>query len=77
MYDLQKELKYKNIVILIDDISRIDFLKFSFGFNSVIICGDTDESLEKLKYLQQINWNKAIKTEVAEYGMFAILHERR
>ena len=63
MYDLQKELKYKNIVILIDDISRIDFLKFSFGFNSVIICGDTDESLEKLKYLQQINWNKAIKAE--------------
>lgn len=66
MYDLQKELKYKNIVILIDDISRIDFLKFSFGFNSVIICGDTDESLEKLKYLQQINWNKAIKAEFKE-----------
>lgn len=66
MYDLQKELKYKNIVILIDDISRIDFLKFSFGFNSVIICEDTDESLEKLKYLQQINWNEAIKAEFKE-----------
>ena len=66
MYDLQKELKYKNIVILIDDISRIDFLKFSFGFNSVIICEDTDEALEKLKYLQQINWNKAIKAEFKE-----------
>ena len=66
MYDLQKELKYKNIVILIDDISRIDFLKFSFGFNSVIICEDTDEALEKLKYLQQINWTKAIKTEFKE-----------
>lgn len=66
MYDIQKELKYKNIIILINDISRIDFLKFSFGFNSVIICEDTDEALEKLKYLQQINWTKAIKTEFKE-----------
>ena len=60
IYDLQKELKYKNVVILIDDISRINFLKFSFGLNSVIICEDTDESLKKLKYLQQINWLKIL-----------------
>ena len=66
MYDLQKELKYKNIIILIDDILRIDFLKFSFGLNSVIICEDTDETLRKIQYLQQINWTKAIQTEFKE-----------
>lgn len=66
IYDLQKELKYKNVVILIDDISRIDFLKFSFGLNSVIICEDTDESLKKLKYLQQINWLKILNISFKE-----------
>lgn len=63
IYDIQKELKFKNIIILIDDISRIEFLKFSFGLGSVIICEDKDESLEKLKYLQQINWLKIINKE--------------
>ena len=66
IYDLQKELKYKNVVILIDDISRINFLKFSFGLNSVIICEDTDESLKKLKYLQQINWLKILNISFKE-----------
>ena len=63
---LGKELKYKNVVILIDDISRINFLKFSFGLNSVIICEDTDESLKKLKYLQQINWLKILNISFKE-----------
>ena len=61
IYDLQKELKYKNVIIMIDDITRIDFLKFSFGLNSVIICGDTDKALDKIKYLQQINWTKVVQ----------------
>ena len=66
IYDLQKELKYKNVIIMIDDIARIDFLKFSFGLNSVIICGDTDKALDKIKYLQQISWTKVIQTEFKE-----------
>lgn len=66
IYDLQKELKYKNVIILIDDIARIDFFKFYFGLNSVIICGDTDKALDKIKYLQQINWTKVIQTEFKE-----------
>ena len=39
-------------IIMIDDITRIDFFKFSFGLNSVIICGDTDKALDKIKYLK-------------------------
>ena len=66
IYDLQKELKYKNVIIMIDDITRIDFLKFSFGLNSVIICGDTDKALDKIKYLQQINWTKVVQAEFKE-----------
>lgn len=63
IYDLQKELKYKNVIILIDDISRVDFSKFVFGLNSVIICKDTDEFIEKLKYMHQVSWKKVIKGE--------------
>ena len=73
-YDLQKETKHKNIIILIDNISRINLKDFIFGLNSVLICEDNDTSLEKLKYLQQINWNKIIcklygnKVHLSEYN---------
>lgn len=55
-YDLQKETRYKNIIILINDISRINMKEWAFGFNSLVICEDSDESLKKLKYIQQVNW---------------------
>lgn len=63
IYDIQKELKYKNIIILIDDISKIELSNFEFGLNSVIICEDSDKELEKLKYLQQIKWREIINQE--------------
>lgn len=73
IYDLQKETKYKNIIVLIDDLKRIEFRNYVFGFNSLIICEDTDEQLEKLKYIQQINWNKLIQNlyknvHISEYN---------
>ena len=73
MYDLQKETKYKNILILIDDIKRLDLRNFIFGFNSLIVCEDKDEDLEKLKYIQQINWPKIVQTlykdvHISEYN---------
>ena len=73
-YDLQKETKYKNIIILIDDISRINLTDFIFGLNSVLICEDNDTSLAELKFLQQIDWNKVIyklygnKIHLSEYN---------
>ncbi len=60
IYDLQKETNYKNVIILIDNINRIDLRDFAFGLNSVIICNDNDTELQKLKYLHQLNWNKVI-----------------
>ena len=62
IYDLQKENQYKNVIVLINDINRINLRDFIFGLHSVILCEDTDESLEKLKYLNQVNWNKCIYT---------------
>lgn len=61
IYDLQKEIKHKNIIVLIDDIKRIELKDFAFGFNSVLISEDNDEKLQTLKYLHQINWPKIIQ----------------
>ena len=60
MYDIQKEIKYKNIIILINDIKRININDFCFGINQVIVIQDTEENREKLKYLNSINWYKVI-----------------
>lgn len=73
MYDLQKETGHKNILVLINDIKRIDLSNFVFGFNSLIICKDTDEHLQKLKYIQQINWPKIVQNlykdvHISEYN---------
>lgn len=73
IYDLQKETQYKNIVVLVDEIKRIELRNFIFGFNSLIVCEDTDEDLQKLKYIQQINWPKIVQTlfkdvHISEYN---------
>lgn len=73
IYDLQKESNYKNIIVLIDNINRINFSDFIFGFNSLIVCEDTDEQLKKLAYIQQINWQKAVQNlynnvHISEYN---------
>lgn len=60
IYDIQKEKKYKNILILVDDISRININDFAFGMNEVLIVEDTLENREKLKYLHSINWTKLL-----------------
>lgn len=60
IYDIQKEKKYKKIIILVNDISRITVNDFSFGMNEVLIVEDTIENREKLKYLHSINWQKII-----------------
>lgn len=61
MYDIQKETKYKNIIILVDDTSRINLNDFCFGLNQVILIQDSKENREKLKYLNSINWNQIIE----------------
>ncbi len=60
IYDIQKEKKYKNILILVDDISRININDFAFGMNEVLIVEDILENREKLKYLHSINWSKLL-----------------
>lgn len=61
IYDIQKEKKYKNIIILVDNTVNLNTTKFIFGMNQVLIIKDTIENREKLKYLNSVNWPKVIK----------------
>lgn len=73
MFDIQKEQKHRNIIILVDDIKRINFDNFSFGMNQVLIIEDTNENREKLKYLHSIRWKEIVDkcykgAYLSEYG---------
>lgn len=61
IYDIQKEKKYKNIIVFVNDISRIDMNSFAFGMNKVLIIQDDVIHREKLKYLHRINWLEIIE----------------
>ena len=60
IYDIQKEKKFKNIIVLVNDINRINLIDFAFGINEVLIIEDNKKNREKLKYLHSINWSKII-----------------
>lgn len=59
-YDIQKETIFKNIIILVNDINRINLNDFAFGKNQVLVIEDNDTNREKLKYLHSIRWKELI-----------------
>lgn len=71
IYDIQKEKKYKNVIILINDINRINISDFAFGINEVLIIEDNKENREKLKYLHSINWSKIVNDNFKNRLFFA------
>lgn len=72
-YDIQKEMKYKNIIILVDDINRINLNDFAFGLNQILVIEDNEINREKLKYLHSIRWKEVVDkcykgTYLSEYS---------
>ena len=60
IYDIQKERKYKNIIVLVNDINRINLVDFAFGSNAVLVIEDNDANREKLKYLHSVRWKEVV-----------------
>lgn len=60
VFDIQKERKYNNIIVLIDDINRINLDDFAFGKYQVLVIEDTEINREKLKYLHSIRWKELV-----------------
>lgn len=63
IYDIQKETKYKNVIILVDDSNQINTFDFTFGYNQVFIIEDNIVNRNKLKYLNSINWLDIIQNQ--------------
>ena len=59
-FDIQKEITYKNFIILVNDISRINLDDFAFGKNQILIIEDNEINREKIKYLHSIKWREII-----------------
>lgn len=59
-FDIQKEMRYKNIIILVNDINRINLNDFAFGKNRILVIEDNETNREKLKYLHSISWKEII-----------------
>ena len=60
IWDIQKEQFHNNFIVLVDDIKRINLMKFAFGKNEVLIIEDTVENRQKLKYLHNIRWENFV-----------------
>lgn len=61
IYDIQKEKKYKNIIVLFEDIENVNISDFTFGMNQVLLLVDDKYNREKLRYLHSINWARIIE----------------
>ncbi len=61
VFDIQKEMKYGNFIILVDDISRINLNNFAFGKNKILVIEDNETNREKLKYLHSVRWQELIE----------------
>lgn len=74
IYDIQKEKHYKNIILLVDDISAINTNDFIFGMHQVLVVEDTIKNRENLKYINNVSWYRIIqdyyknKVFLAEYS---------
>lgn len=71
-FDIQKEQKYKNIIIFSEDISKINLKKFSYGLNEVLVLEPNLKNLEKLQYINKMDWSKVIKNK---FGNIVFLSE--
>lgn len=71
VYDIQKEKKYKNIMIFVSDINRINLSDFAFGLNEVLIIEDNKKNREDLKYLHSINWFKIVNEKFRNKLIFS------
>ncbi len=61
MYDMEKEIEYKNFIVLTDDMQNVKMDDFVFGKYRVLVLEDNECNREKLKYLHNIKWIRIIE----------------
>ena len=61
IFDIQKERDYRNIIIIYDNIEKLNINNFTFGLNSVLLVNNNEIDKEKLKYVHSIDWHTVIQ----------------
>ena len=61
LYDIEKENKYQNIIVFVNDINRIKFNEFITGKNKLLVIEDKEEQEENVKNINNIDWTRIIE----------------
>lgn len=74
LWDIQKEKNYRNIIIFVEDIRKINYDDFVFGKHEVLIVENNDSDKLLLQYYNRMHWEWVIekyygrKTVLSEYS---------
>ena len=61
IYDMEKESKYKNFIILTEDMQNVKMNDLVFGKNQVLVLQDNECNREKLKYLYSVDQARIVE----------------
>lgn len=74
IWDMQKEKKYRNVVVFVDDIRNVNLDEFVFGKHEVLIVENNEKDRKLLQYYNRMHWEDVIeeyygrKTVISEYS---------
>lgn len=56
IYDIRKEHKYKNVVIFVEDLNKIDINDFIFGLDKLYIIPNTENNISLFEKIHRIDY---------------------
>lgn len=58
IYDIRKEHKYKNVIVFVEDLNKININNFIFGINKLYIIPNTENNIHLLEKIHRIDYKE-------------------
>lgn len=58
IYDIRKEHKYKNVIVFVEDLNKIDINNFIFGIDKLYIIPNTENNIHLLQKIHRIDYQE-------------------
>lgn len=58
IYDIRKEHKYKNVIVFVEDLNKIDINNFIFGIDKLYIIPNTENNIHLLEKIHRIDYQE-------------------
>ena len=58
VYDIRKEHKYKNVIVFVEDLNKIDINNFIFGIDKLYIIPNTENNIHLLEKTHRIDYQE-------------------